>query len=730
MKNRKNIKHTFKHRVIKQIFLGLVLLVTVFIFVAHADMAVTQDTLVKTTSYIKEQCNRYTRIKLAAETKSLMRIIESSKQIGYQIKEEGGHCSKEALKQYTRHNYVSGILILDEDGKILSQYHEEKKAPKVIYEAIDSVALLDVFNYPEKRYAVRLEEEDGSEVDVAATAREDGNGIIVAYYHTPLEYLDSFNLSIASLLSGYNLNNSTIVVVSKGERIVASNDESLAGLSTNNIPILKKIKDTSVSSQLTHTNQQGSSISQYFGLMERGRDFYVYSYLPESSVFVNTPRILLYAVIIYVVVLAIIFSVRWKVSQQYREEQLEAQKEYTEKLKNKNEQLCVAINQADKANAAKSNFLSRMSHDIRTPLNGIIGLLEISETHFDDAKLVKSNQKKMRVAANHLLSLINDILQMSKLESGEIIIAHEPLSLGKLSLDILTIIEQKAAESGITMKYGRRSDSIKVNWVYGSELHLRQIFLNIYTNCIKYNKVGGEIFTNVECVNVDEKEVVYRWRIKDTGIGMSKEFLEHIFDPFSQERADQRSVYQGTGLGMAIVKNLIEKMNGSIQIESEEGKGSLFIITLPFEIAKEPEKVSCEHTNEVVNLENLNLLLVEDNELNAEIAQMLLEDMGINIVTVGNGKQALNEFKENKEGTFDIILMDMMMPVMDGLTATKKIRALDRPDAKTIPIIAMTANAFEEDAKKCLQAGMNAHLAKPLEIEKLVETISAFCKKD
>lgn len=418
MKNKEITKHAFRHRVIKQFVLGVIILTVVFICAAHKDMTVTQDTLVKTTSYVREQCNRYARIELAAETKSLMRIIESSKQIGYRIKEEDGLCSEEALREYARHSYVSGVLLLDKKGKVISQYHEEKQAPKVLYDALDSTALLDVFAYQEKRYAVRLKDEDGSEVDIAATAREDDEGIIVAYYHTPLEYLDSFNLSISSLLSGYNLNNSTVVVVSKGERIVASNDESLTGLSTDNVPILRKIKDSSVASNLTHTNKQGSSVSQYFGLMERGRDFYVYSYLPERSVFMNTPRILLYAAIIYIIVLTIIFAVRWRVVQQYREKELEFQKEYTAKLKNKNEQLCVAVNQADKANAAKSSFLSRMSHDIRTPLNGIIGLLEISQMHPDDTQLIKENQKKMRVVANHLLSLINDVLQMSKLESG------------------------------------------------------------------------------------------------------------------------------------------------------------------------------------------------------------------------------------------------------------------------------------------------------------------------
>ena len=388
----------------------------------------------------------------------------------------------------------------------------------------------------------------------------------------------------------------------------------------------------------------------------------------------------------------------------------------------------MAIQDADRANAAKTSFLSHMSHDIRTPLNGIIGLLEIDAAHPDDLNLIHANREKMQIAANHLLSLINDVLQMSKLESGEITLAHEALDLSQLSNEVLTIIAQRAAESGITMTYDKHSRSTTSSWVYGSPLHLRQIFLNIYTNCIKYNKVGGSISTHVQCLEKSRHTITYRWTITDTGIGMSEQFLQHIFDPFTQENTDARSVYQGTGLGMTIVKGLVEQMQGTIAVSSKENIGTTFIITIPFEIATPIKKKENSDTVQIADIHGMRLLLAEDNALNAEIAQTILEDAGASVTLVKNGQEAVNLFTKSSVNTFDAILMDMMMPVMDGLTATRCIRSMDREDARTIPIIAMTANAFAEDAEKCIASGMNAHLAKPLDVEKVIETISKFVK--
>ena len=713
-------RRTFWRHFLAHILLGLGILTVAAVLATRSDMAAAHRLLSTTTSYIKEQCNRYARIELAAETKSLMRLIESSQQAAHQLAEQGGRMTGDAMEAYAQTSYASGVILLDPQGNILSRYESAEEPEGLLAETLDSPALLDTADYPEKRYAVRLHCADGSEIDLAAVPRIDAAGIVVAYYHTPKEYMDSFNLSIASLLSGYSMGSDGTIVVSQGERIVASNDAALVGQSTGSLPILSKIKAVSVGNKMTHASQESGSLPQYFGLMERGRDFYVYTFLPERSVFTNTPRTLLYTLIAYIVLLMGIRIVRWRTAQR-------AQAEFSERLQNKNEQLSVAVQEANRANAAKTSFLSRMSHDIRTPLNGIIGLLEIDAAHPENTALVDGNREKMRIAANHLLALINDILQMSKLESGEITLAHERMDLDQLAVEVLTIVSQRAAESGVTMEYVGHADRAPYPWVYGSPLHLRQIFLNIYTNCIKYNKVGGSISTQFRCMEKTERTVTYRWTIRDTGIGMSEAFLQHIFDPFTQENTDARSVYQGTGLGMAIVKGLVEKMQGDIRVSSVLGVGSTFEITIPFELAESAcAEVEGEESPEQADIRGLHLLLVEDNDLNAEIARVLLEDAGAAVTSVADGQQAVDLFREQPAGTFDGILMDVMMPVMDGLTAARAIRDLDRPDAKTIPIIAMTANAFAEDAEKCFTAGMNAHLAKPLDIGKVIATVARF----
>lgn len=445
-----------------------------------------------------------------------------------------------------------------------------------------------------------------------------------------------------------------------------------------------------------------------------------------DKIFAKTPRNMLYTVFIYLVIVGFMHALRWRMLQGHQKEQMRLQKEYTKNLESKNFELREAVFQAQKANAAKSSFLSRMSHDIRTPLNGIIGLIKINETHMDDRELVKTNQDKMLVSADHLLSLINDVLQMSKLEDENIEISHEPIDLGEISREVGTIISGRTAEAGIAFEIGKQE--FPVSYVYGSPLHIRQIFLNIYGNCIKYNKPHGKVTTTLKCLGEKNGIVTYRWTISDTGIGMSEKFLKHIFEPFVQEHSDARTVYSGTGLGMSIVKKIIDRMNGTIVVTSKEGEGSTFVITLPFEIAEKPEEIPAEMDGEV-NIAGLHLLLAEDNELNAEIARTLLEDEGAITTIVNDGQQAVDIFSRNKPGTFDAILMDIMMPEMDGLSATKAIRALDREDAKTIPIIAMTANAFDEDEKKCMEAGMNAHLVKPLDIQKMKEAVCRYLNK-
>lgn len=444
-------------------------------------------------------------------------------------------------------------------------------------------------------------------------------------------------------------------------------------------------------------------------------------------------------------------------------------------------QLRLSAEKANRANAAKTDFLRRMNHDIRTPINGIIGMLEIN-SRCSDEEIVRANREKAKTAAHHLLSLINDVLEMSKLEDGIVNVEKERFDIKELADDVMVIIGMRADEQGITLYPDDRVENFAYRYVYGNPLHVRQIFLNIMGNSIKYNKPDGSISCTTEVERVENGKVWYKFTISDTGIGMSEEFIRHIFEPFAQEKSDARTVYRGTGLGMSIVKTLLESMDGTIEIESKIGVGSTFYVTIPFEIAEDDEdsgdgdcsgseeavtaaeaadeKSSKEYdkdnadtaaaeANVLINAENtehnsdagaacqndvgisgMNILVAEDNELNMEIAKFILEDAGASVHTVSNGAEAAEAFVSSPSGTYDAILMDIMMPVMDGYDALKVIRSVanTRPDAAEIPIIAMTANAFADDRQKSYDAGMNGHITKPLDMEKMISILAEFRK--
>ena len=404
-------------------------------------------------------------------------------------------------------------------------------------------------------------------------------------------------------------------------------------------------------------------------------------------------------------------------------------KDVTEVLKADQKQRQIleqALEKAERASAAKSEFLSRMSHDIRTPLNGIIGLIEIGDRHEGDVELLTANRAKARVAAKHLLSLINDVLDMSKLEADNVVLAEEPFNIKELLYEVISICSIRAKENNISIN---TDFGIGLTYpdVIGSPLHFKQIVINLLNNSIKYNKPGGKINCTSHVGYEDGETVTYEFKVSDTGIGMSQDFLKHIFEPFTQEKDDARSRYQGTGMGMAIVKAIVDKMQGKIVVDSVEGEGTTFVVTLPFKINHNVQAVP-EEAEEAGggSIEGMRLLLVEDNELNMEIAITLLEDAGATVTCAENGRAAYDIFMEKPSGSFDAILMDIMMPVWNGYEATTQIRKSDKPDAQSIPIIAMTANTFADDIQKSKEYGMNAHIGKPLNMDILLSTLERF----
>ena len=382
---------------------------------------------------------------------------------------------------------------------------------------------------------------------------------------------------------------------------------------------------------------------------------------------------------------------------------------------------------AEAAVRAKSEFLSHMSHDIRTPINGMMGMLDIAQAHLNNPEKMDLCLSKMRGAADQLLSLINDVLDMSKIETGSIQLVEEPFDMIRLLNGTLAVQEIIASEKSLTIEQDIEG-AIEHPCVCGSPNYVRSILVNIISNAIKYTNPGGDIFVSARELSCDGEYVKFEFIVSDTGIGMSEEFAEHIFEPFTQEHAENRSSYQGTGLGMSIVKNLINKMKGTITLETKQGEGSTFTITLPVKL----DTVCFEETEteeEETSIEGMKILLVEDNDLNLEVAQYILEDAGAEIIVARNGLESVESFEQSESDSFDVILMDVMMPVMDGLTATKRIRKLKRKDARTVPVIAMTANVFNEDIIAAKEAGMNEHIAKPLDFDKLIHTLAKYFLK-
>ena len=448
------------------------------------------------------------------------------------------------------------------------------------------------------------------------------------------------------------------------------------------------------------------------GIVNAGESLSASSYSPtsysaqESDAFrlLYRNRIVIAAVVICILLTGIVILV-WSLHRAQKEQQ-----------------------KADAANAAKTAFLTRMSHDIRTPLNGILGLIEIEELKDGDMQVARESRAKARVAANHLLSLINDILEMGKIEDRKLTLEHAPFNLKELCDDALVLCKLRASGNGITMQDNSLPYATGP-YMIGSPTHIRRIIINLLDNSIKYNKRGGSVTFSSQTKPLDDGRALFCFSVSDTGIGMAPEFLKHIYEPFAQEGDDARSKFQGTGMGMPIVKSLIELMGGTIEISSEVGVGSTFNVQIPLDIDKNPQaRERADGQANSCSLAGMNVLLAEDNELNAEIAQALLESEGIVVTRTADGNETVNLYVGRPAGSFDAILMDIMMPGMDGYEATRAIRLSEKADAADIPIIALTANAFNEDAKAAHDAGMNAHLPKPLDFNKL-KNILARIKK-
>ncbi len=698
--------------------IGAVLVIVVGFNTMRAESAQTREQLGNTIDYVKEQCTTYTRYNAAAVTKSLMRIMDNAQQVNRNIGYEGSAVDEERLRFYAQEQRLTGIILLDTDGSVQCEYNGDLLNFLTLQEYIERDTVLNVVRYPQKTYASRIDLPDGSYVDISAYGRTDVPGVIVAYYHTTAEYARNYTLTIQGSLAGYNTRDDGVIVVANGDRIIASNDEELADTKVEDSRILQQIKANLSSAAVGHFKCDGST---YFGGLDRSRDYYIYAYVSDRMVATDMVKNMMAALIIYLVMLTAIQMFRRRSAREYLAERDRREREFRE-------QLMESAEKAEQANRAKTEFLQRMSHDIRTPINGIRGMIEIANYYKDDPDKQTECRKKIWDASGLLLELVNEVLDMGKLESGEIMLEEREFDLKELLDSVGIVVDKQARERGITIITD--GYTVEHRCLLGSPLHLRRLLMNIISNAVKYNRVGGEIRLGCcEKPSADPETAQIEFTCADTGIGMSEEFQKHVFEPFAQERDTARSEYGGTGLGMPIAKSLAEKMGGTLSFVSRQGVGTTFTLSLPFRICHAPEKRNKpKRLLQTSSIAGLHVLVAEDNRMNMEIAEFVLNVEEAFIIKAVNGEEAVRIFADSRPGEIDAILMDVMMPVMDGLEATRRIRAMKRPDARTIPIIAMTANAFAEDRQRAFAAGMDMHIAKPLEGSEMVETLERFVK--
>ena len=705
------IKNCYYH--ILTALLGVCILFSSAFYFIQTQKEEAETKLVKIVNYVKVQCSTYTHYNEASESKGLLRTIESCRQLRMNIQSQvdaGKSIDQAFLKNNLSTLWMDGILVLNENGNIESLYSTDDAMVKQVHKYISKDIVMDYMNCPERTYSQRIELNDGAHIDIATCARSDAPGIVATYYYTSAYFAQNYNLTLQNLLKGYSTKSDGTILVCDEGNIIASNDRSLLHVSTKNNEVVQLLKKNKDSQHMYHFNSKGVG---YYGIMLKQSNYYIFAYIPDRVVFEGVVTKLVVILLVYILFVLVLKYIGHRNNRIRQAKEQEKEKVYQEKL-------LKAAKKAEAANVAKTEFLQRMSHDIRTPINGIIGMVEVGDHYNDDIEKQAKCRAKIKGASVTLLELVNEVLDMSKLESGEIVLEEVGFNINKLSDETIGILEELAKERNIQIV--EEEKSIIHPYLIGSPTHVKRVLMNVLSNAIKYNKDNGFIYVSYrELDSNPSNQVVIEFTCRDTGIGMSKEFQNKIFEPFAQEHIGSRSKYVGTGLGMPIAKSLVEKMGGTIEFTSQEGVGSQFVMRIPFKIDQEHKNEKVKESASV-SIEGLRVLLVEDNELNMEIARFIIENEGARVTCATNGKEAVDIYKNSPE-SFDIILMDIMMPVMDGYEATQVIRSFDQD----IPIVAMTANAFTEDKVKAKKAGMNVHVSKPLNKDILIRVIAKLC---
>lgn len=683
---------------------GLLSLLGMALIGANSAVHNAERTAERTLQYLREQCINYQDIIAADRVKSLVRLTEQVQELTDRDRLKGRERSNEALAEYAQQQRISCVLVLNDALEPVYSCGVDMDWSDLY----TNESVSNVMQYPEKIFARRLTR-DGVVYDVAATARTVEPGMVFCVRRQSSAVIASYHASIESLLAGYEtlLNERIYTYITDGEKIIGSSDNGQWNLPVDSVPLITALEQADSGSRLTRLDCGGT----FFGMRGMYQKYSLYVFLPADFVFAQTKNMVISAFGVDAVAAVLVVLLLVRLGQDRKRRELAYQK-----------QLEKEVERATAADQAKTHFLRSMSHDIRTPINIIMGMLEIIGRNPEDVTLVQSCREKAQTAARYLLALVNDVLTLNRPKQEAL--GKTPYCLTSELHELLDISRAQAESAGVALTV--MDLTLEHERFTGDPLYLRQICQNIIGNAIKYNHPGGWVRCSFRESRYADGVCRLEFICEDNGAGMSETFQRHMFEAFAQENSDRGSLSGGVGLGLAVVKKLVDERGGTIQVDSALGQGTRFRVVLPMM----PSEAEAEAAlpDAAASIAGRRLLVAEDNELNREIAVYLLQEAGAMVDQAADGKEAVEMFAASAPGTYDAVLMDVMMPELDGLSTTRAIRGMDRPDAQ-LPIIAMTANLFDEDVAACLAAGMDAHIPKPLEAGQMIRTIAEWLER-
>lgn len=700
------------------VLLGIALSVVAGMMSYGYTTAQAEQRFADVVDYVATQSLSYEAFNNAYVTKNLIRVMEIAGEVARNIKRDGS-VDDATLQQYADQFNVSALIVTDASGNLVSESSTDGVGYESLAAYLKEAPVLEVASHPLKSYTARITLADDSVADIGCVTRQGSEGIVIAVRHQSAKAVASNTLKLQSLLDGYETIDSGNIVIENDAKVVATNavEPTTSGafvLPATDATIVDSIKERCLAGRVSLVNANGE---WYLGTFGKARQFYVYTYTSARRYFETVAVVVASVLVLYGGAIAATALARRHAERQRLTDLLLQERDYGDKL-------AKAAREASSANSAKTEFLRRMSHDLRTPINGIRGMVEVGDANADDLQKQTECRSKIWTASGLLLDLANEALDMSRLESGQVDLDLVPTNLVVLNREVCDILERQAEERLVTIICDRQT--LDHPYARVSVTHLKRLLVNIAGNAVKYSRRGG--YVRLACREVEPVDGVpiYEYTIADNGIGMSEQFQQHLYEPFSREEQRVEGASSGTGLGAPIAKQLVELMGGTMSFTSTLGQGTTFTIRLPFEQCKRsdiPQAVRVDAVD-VDAVRGLRVLLVEDNELNAEIAQFTLDRAGAIVTHVKDGESAVETFAASAPHEYDVVLMDIMMPGIDGLEATRQIRALEREDAATTPIIAVSANAFAEDRRLSREAGMDAHLSKPVSSRELVEALA------